>query len=693
MDWIDQMSNFHWLKSGISIDKYPVIGNGILNYYLLKRTVQSLGGYNRVSESNLWPSVVAELGLATRADLESSSKVQILYEHFVLPYEDYVQYCQDSFLFSSKADGETTVKNEPETPVIKSGPIFMTPKSDISPKERSQSSFSDEFSGLPRPNKRPNESLPSPPPDRVLRARRHEVLQFVSKDSEIEESELSASQNHGVWGWAPARGGDEDHEHKEVKDERKSDSIDESDEENEVPLCEICDQDAPRDPKCKRCENVYHYSCLGPRLCLISPSVPQKWYCPKCLVGDGMFLFDEGEEYDLARFQEVADEFREEYLETEFPIVNTDERELVECLVEQQFWNHVNDIRCKIAVEYGADIRCDIKGSGFPTKARDPYNRYSKHPWNLNNFPLNKMSLFHNMRATISGVNVPWAYVGMMFSAFCWHSEDHDTYSVNYQHFGNTKTWYGIPQYGAAQFEAFSRNYVPELFEKQPDILFQRATMIPPETLIKEGIPCYAIDQRAGQFVITFPHAYHAGFNHGFNFNEAVNYAPPDWVSVGKAAVFSYKQEKRSPIFSHDYLLVQTALNDRRKETAEWLYDEIRDMINRERFETQQTLQAIPGIRQIQVKSDGLIEDAYQCSDCLCLSYLSRLKLINAKDAKKVEGVYCHDHVPKVLDDGLELIMETRFTVEELEELCADIQSLMDHNDPLEHGIVQVIEV
>ena len=33
-------------------------------------------------------------------------------------------------------------------------------------------------------------------------------------------------------------------------------------------------------------------------------------------------------------------------------------------------------------------------------------------------------------------VNVPWVYLGMLFSSFCWHIEDNSLFSCNYMHEG-----------------------------------------------------------------------------------------------------------------------------------------------------------------------------------------------------------------------------------------------------------------
>ncbi|KAG2312733.1 hypothetical protein Bca52824_024290 [Brassica carinata] len=46
--------------------------------------------------------------------------------------------------------------------------------------------------------------------------------------------------------------------------------------------------------------------------------------------------------------------------------------------------------------------------------------------------------------------------------------------------------------------------------------------------------------QRPGKFIVTFPRAYHAGFSHGFNCGEAVNFAMGDLFPFGALASCRY---------------------------------------------------------------------------------------------------------------------------------------------------------
>ncbi|XP_022565840.2 putative lysine-specific demethylase JMJ16 [Brassica napus] len=103
--------------------------------------------------------------------------------------------------------------------------------------------------------------------------------------------------------------------------------------------------------------------------------------------------------------------------------------------------------------------------------------------------------------------------------------EDHHLYSMNYMHWGAPKLWYGVAGKDAVKLEEAMRKHLPDLFEEQPDLLHKLVTQLSPSKLKTAGVPVHRCVQHAGEFVLTFPRAYHAGFNYGFNCAEAVNVA------------------------------------------------------------------------------------------------------------------------------------------------------------------------
>lgn len=352
----------------------------------------------------------------------------------------------------------------------------------------------------------------------------------------------------------------------------------------------------------------------------------------------------------MKQFQEKAADFKEAYFRDRLPcdpVLGTPQA-VTEDDVEREFWRLVASLEETVEVEYGADIHSTTHGSGFPTTEKAPQDPYATDPWNLNIMPLHPDSLFRHIKSDISGMTVPWLYVGMVFSTFCWHNEDHYAYSANYQHFGATKTWYGIPAEDAERFESAMQDAVPELFEKQPDLLFQLVTLLTPEQLKKAGVRVFALDQRAGQFVITFPQAYHAGFNHGFNFNEAVNFAPSNWEPYGDSGVLRLQDFRRQPCFSHDMLLWTAAEGAATGgvtiQTAKWLAPALQRMKERELSIRRAFLGKHSGdlhehhsLTEIHksnetascqmtfiIDEDDVPEDDYGCAYCKSYAYLSR---------------------------------------------------------------------
>ena len=62
-------------------------------------------------------------------------------------------------------------------------------------------------------------------------------------------------------------------------------------------------------------------------------------------------------------------------------------------------------------------------------------------------------------------------------------------------------------------------------------------TIISPAVLASESIPYGKMTQHEGEFMITFPYAYHSGFNYGFNAAESTNFALERWIEYGKHTV------------------------------------------------------------------------------------------------------------------------------------------------------------
>lgn len=260
------------------------------------------------------------------------------------------------------------------------------------------------------------------------------------------------------------------------------------------------------------------------------------------LAEEDPFGFIMGRVYNLHGFTQQSTKFFRKWFNLP-PGTPLDEVLLEE--IESEFWSIVNDSERRCRVLYGSDLDVNSHGSGFSENA--------KTPWNLRTLAWHAKSLLRHLPEPISGITVPMIYVGMLFSAFCWHTEDTHLYSINYLHTGHPKVWYGVGSTFAEIFEATMKKCLPELFKDDPGLLFHLVTMLSPLELQRHGVPVVRAVQNAGEFIVTFPRAYHAGFNAGFNVAEAVNFACSDWLPYADVCPTQYSF-LRSMVFSHQEL-------------------------------------------------------------------------------------------------------------------------------------------
>uniref|UniRef100_A0A670IEX7 [histone H3]-trimethyl-L-lysine(4) demethylase n=1 Tax=Podarcis muralis TaxID=64176 RepID=A0A670IEX7_PODMU len=529
LNFLDQIAKF-WELQGCTL-KIPHVERKILDLFQLNRLVAEEGGFDLVCKDRKWTKIATKMGFAPGKAV--GSHIRAHYERILYPYNLFQTGA--SLLCLQKPDITSGTKDKEYKP------------HDIPQRQSVQLSET------------------CPPARRAKRMRAEVGLTFHVLISKINEMCFCIHMTclHHIYlssVFLPRTM----HRSKQGNDGTNPPSLTLAIFFVQVDLyvCLLCGSgnDEDRLLLCDGCDDSYHTFCLIPPL----HDVPKgDWRCPQCLAQEcnkpqEAFGFEQAaRDYTLRTFGEMADAFKSDYFNMPVHMVPTE-------LVEKEFWRLVSTIEEDVTVEYGADIASKEFGSGFPVrggkiKLKPEEEEYLDSGWNLNNMPVMEQSVLAHITADICGMKLPWLYVGMCFSSFCWHIEDHWSYSINYLHWGEPKTWYGAPGYAAEQLEDVMKKLAPELFESQPDLLHQLVTIMNPNTLMSHGVPIYRTNQCAGEFVITFPRAYHSGFNQGFNFAEAVNFCTVDWLPLGRQCVEHYRLLNRYCVFSHDEMICRMA--------------------------------------------------------------------------------------------------------------------------------------
>ncbi|XP_067110883.1 lysine-specific demethylase 5A isoform X2 [Osmerus mordax] len=652
LNFLDQIAKF-WELQGSRL-RVPHVERKILDLYQLSKVVQAEGGFEAVCKQKCWAAVACRMGLPPGKGC--GSLLRSHYERLLYPYE----------LFQSGATltGIQRLYEEGEEGEELNERVEEEEDEEEDEDEDERERLSDQTQ---------NKDLPHPDPHPERRSRR-----LKSERENKEPKTLQLFSRHKVVELLPA--GDDAFNKRQrhlkafaIKMQPRKQSL----EVNFVDLymCLSCGRgdEEERLLLCDGCDDSYHTFCLIPPL----QDVPRgDWRCPKCVAEEcskprEAFGFEQaGREYSLQGFGEMADHFKSDYFNMPVHMVPTE-------LVEKEFWRVVSSIEEDVIVEYGADISSKDVGSGFPV--RDGRRRllgdeeeYANSGWNLNNMPVLEQSVLTHINVDISGMKVPWLYVGMCFSSFCWHIEDHWSYSINFLHWGEPKTWYGVPAQAAEQLEAVMKKLAPELFDSQPDLLHQLVTIMNPNVLMQHGVPVFRTNQCAGEFVVTFPRAYHSGFNQGYNFAEAVNFCTADWLPVGRQCVSHYRRLQRYCVFSHDELLCKMASEPERLdvELAGAVFSELsRTMEEESRLRLALTQMGV--VSSEQEVFELLPDDERQCVRCKTTCFLSAVTC-----SCSAERLACLHHAAQLCDCSMDRkCLRYRYALEDLPSMVLGVGS------------------
>ena len=305
--------------------------------------------------------------------------------------------------------------------------------------------------------------------------------------------------------------------------------------------------------------------------------------------------------------------------------------------IEREYWRHCSSDK-GVTVEYGNDI----EGTAFPSSKKD---RLGRTPWNLRELPRCASSTLRFVDKKMPGILEPMLYIGMVFSTFAWHVEDHFLYSINYNHMGSAKLWYGVPGDRATDFERVAGRVLfnnkqastanpngddAAMKELEPAIftnLMNKAAMFSPESLLEAGVPVVRAVQQPGDFVVTFPKSYHGGFNCGFNCAEAVNFAASSWYPFASDANRRYSDLFKPSIIPLEELIIREVLHNGEDISSGWIardakvaYTFVRTM---HRLHSHMLRFNDSSCRTEEYRKDEEPSGSTTCSECGTLSYVA----------------------------------------------------------------------
>ncbi|CAG9759909.1 unnamed protein product [Ceutorhynchus assimilis] len=604
LNFLDQIAKF-WELQGSSL-KIPMVERRVLDLYTLHRVVKHEGGFDEVTKQRKWSKVSIHLGYQIGKNVGTILKQH--YERLIYPFDVFKEGKKVPITIEINDEGHEITTDKDYKPHGIVNRMAVKPPSDKNARrsKRFETTENDKTEIELKIKEEKCEDAKNKDDDKdggnEDKSKELKRLQFLGPGPKIalydEKKEFKPRAKHIKYDFDPLA----------------------------KYICRNCNRGDAEEYMllCDGCDDSYHTFCLMPPLTEIPKG---DWRCPKCVAEEvskpsEAFGFEQAQrEYTLQQFGDMADSFKSDYFNMPVHMVPTS-------TVEREFWRIVSSIDEDVTVEYGADLHTMDHGSGFPTKSSANLfqgdKEYAESSWNLNNLPVLEGSVLGYINADISGMKVPWMYVGMCFATFCWHNEDHWSYSINYLHWGEAKTWYGVPGNRAEKFEETMKSAAPELFHSQPDLLHQLVTIMNPNILMNAGVPVYRTDQHAGEFVVTFPRAYHAGFNQGYNFAEAVNFAPADWLRMGRECILHYSHLRRFCVFAHDELVCKMALdNDKLDLTiAAATYQDMLVMVDTEKKLRKTLLDW--GVTNAEREAFELLpDDERQCEVCKTTCFLS----------------------------------------------------------------------